>query len=150
RMSVLACRPIACLRCVIFGGFSPQAIVDRVEDAQSQIIITADVGFRRGKPVPLKQNGNEACQATTLINKVVVFQRDHGRAPMLPGRDHWWHDVVKDQPETCPAEPLDAEHMLYLLYTSGSTGKPKGIHHTTGGYMVHTWLTSKYIFDLKP
>ena len=149
-IAMLACARIGAPHSVIFGGFSPQAIVDRVEDAQSRVIITADMGYRRGKPVPLKANVNEACLATTLVNKVIVFRRGDGNAPMMPGRDHWWHDVVKGQPDACPAEPLDAEHMLYLLYTSGSTGKPKGIHHTTGGYMVHTYLTSKYIFDLKP
>src|SRR5690606_4052488 len=125
-------------------------IIDRVEDAQSQVIITADVGYRRGKPVPLKANVNEACQGTSLVNTVIVYKRGDGSVPMIPGRDLWWQDVIAGHSDQCPAEELDAEHMLYLLYTSGSTGKPKGIHHTTGGYMVHTYLTSKYIFDLRP
>src|SRR2546426_348194 len=90
-----------------------------------------------------------ACAKATASPSICPWCRSW-RLPCSPGRDHWWHDVIKGQPDTCPAEPLDAEHMLYLLYTSGSTGKPKGIHHTTGGYMVHTYLTSKYIFDLHP
>lgn len=149
-IAMLACARIGAPHSIIFGGFSPAAILDRVEDAQSRTIITADAGYRRGKPVPLKANVDEACNQTALVKTVIVFKRADGDVPMVRGRDHWWHDLVSDQADTCPAEPLDAEHMLFLLYTSGTTGKPKGIMHTTGGYMVHTYLTSKYIFDLHP
>ncbi len=149
-VAMLACARIGAVHSVIFGGFSPQAIVDRVEDAQSEIIITADIGYRRGKPVPLKANVDEACRSASRVKTVVVYMRGDGKVPMTEGRDRWWHDVVDHQPDTCPAEHLDSEHMLYLLYTSGTTGKPKGIMHTTGGYMVHVAVSSKYIFDLKP
>jgi len=149
-VAMLACARIGAPHSVIFGGFSSQAIVDRVEDADSKIIITADGGWRRGKVVPLKANVDEACEKTPLVKTVVVFKRIGEPVNMVQGRDIWWHDAVADVEPQCPAEPLDAEHMLYLLYTSGSTGKPKGIYHSTGGYMVYTNLTAKYVFDLKP
>jgi acetyl-CoA synthetase len=149
-VAVLACARIGAPHSVIFGGFSPQAIVDRVEDAESRVVITADIGYRRGKPVGLKANVDEACTHSPLIRKVIVYQRGEGAVTMQPGRDVWWHDVIAGQPDDCPAEPVDSEHMLFLLYTSGSTGKPKGILHTTAGYLVFAAITSKYIFDLKP
>ncbi len=149
-IAMLACARIGAPHSVIFGGFSAQAIVDRVIDAESHYLVTADGGYRRGSVVPLKANVDEACAKTNLVKKVVVLKRVGQDVPMQAGRDVWWHDVVETASADCPAEPLDAEHMLYLLYTSGSTGKPKGIHHTTGGYMVYTYLTAKYIFDLKP
>src|SRR5687768_3266573 len=130
-VAMLACARIGAPHSVIFGGFSPTAIVDRVEDAESHVIITADIGYRRGKPVPLKVNVDEACRSTSLVKKVIVFQRGDGQVEMTAGRDVWWHDAIKGQSASCPAEPLDSEHMLYLLYTSGSTGKPKGIYHST-------------------
>jgi len=135
---------------VIFGGFSPQAIVDRVEDAESRVIITADGGWRRGKVIPLKANVDQACEKTSLVKTIVVVERCKNEIAMKDGRDHWWHDLMKDASADCPAEELPAEHMLYLLYTSGTTGKPKGIIHTTGGYLVYTAYTAKLIFDLKP
>src|SRR3712207_3897431 len=155
-VAMLACARLGAPHSVIFGGFSSQAIVDRVEDAKSNVIITADGGFRRGSVVPLKNNVDEALKRTDLVKKVVVPQRV-GNTPAFPGapaatvnwvegRDVWWHEIVRDQPPECPAEPIDAEDMLYVLYTSGSTGKPKGIIHTTGGYMVGTYLTTKYVF----
>ncbi|MCC7290808.1 MAG: acetate--CoA ligase [Phycisphaerales bacterium] len=149
-IAMLACARIGAPHSVIFGGFSAQAIVDRVIDAESHYMVTADGGYRRGSVVPLKANVDEACAKTNLVKKVVVLKRVGQDVPMKSGRDVWWHDVVESASADCPAEPLDAEHMLYLLYTSGSTGKPKGIHHTTGGYMVYTYLSAKYIFDLKP
>jgi acetyl-CoA synthetase len=149
-VAMLACARIGAPHSVIFGGFSPAAIVDRVEDAQSSVIITSDVSYRRGKPLPLKANVDEACQSLPIVKTVIVCRRGDGNVPMTAGRDHWWHEVIQGAAEQCPAEPLDAEHMLFVLYTSGTTGKPKGIIHTTGGYMVHTALTAKYIFDLKP
>jgi acetyl-CoA synthetase len=154
-VAVLACARIGAPHSVIFGGFSVQAIVDRVQDAESHVVITADGGWRRGKVVPLKENVDLACEQCRLIRTVVVLQRI-GTAPraaqiaMKTGRDHWWHDLTAAAAPECPPEPCDAEDMLFLLYTSGSTGKPKGILHTTGGYMVHTAFSAKMIFDLKP
>lgn len=149
-IAMLACARIGAAHSVIFGGFSVQAIVDRVEDAESNIVITADGGFRRGKIVPLKHNVDEACEKTDRIQSVVVFQRAKNVVTMKAGRDHWWHEQMSRVSDDCPAEPCDAEDMLYLLYTSGSTGKPKGILHTTGGYMVYAAYTAKLLFDLKP
>ncbi len=163
-VAVLACARIGAPHSVIFGGFSVQAIIDRVEDARSHVVITADGGWRRGKIVELKKNVDEAADRCPLIQTVVVYRRigdrdtdANGRplpAPfhvaMRAGRDHWWHERMAAATPDCPAEPCEAEDMLFLLYTSGSTGKPKGILHTTGGYMVHTAFTARMIFDLKP
>ena len=149
-IAVLACARIGAPHSVIFGGFSVQAIVDRVEDAESHFVITADGGWRRGKVVPLKANVDEACDKTNQVKKVLVYQRCGIDVKMRPGRDFWWHDTVGSASPVCPAVPLDSEQMLFLLYTSGSTGKPKGILHTTAGYMVYTAATAKYVFDLKP
>ncbi len=157
-IAVLACARIGAPHSVIFGGFSVQAIVDRVEDARSHVVITADGGWRRGKIVPLKANVDQAAEKCPLIRTVVVYQRigDKGASDssfsvqMKPGRDHWWHECMAGAPAECAAEPCDAEDMLFLLYTSGSTGKPKGILHTTGGYLVHTLYTARLIFDLQP
>ena len=149
-IAMLACARIGAPHSVIFGGFSSQAILDRVQDAESHYIVTADGGWRRGSIVPLKANVDEACNMTDLVKKVVVLRRCDNEVTMTDGRDVWWHDAVKGVSDQCPAQPLDAEHMLFLLYTSGSTGKPKGILHTTAGYMVYTMYTAKLIFDLKP
>ncbi len=149
-ITVLACAWIGAPHSVIFGGFSVQAILDRVEDAESEIVITADGGYRRGGVVALKTHVDDAAARTDRIRKIVVLQRCNNEVTMQAGRDHWWHDVVADAPTDTPAERCDAEDMLYLLYTSGSTGKPKGIVHTTGGYMVYTATTARYVFDLKP
>ncbi len=135
---------------MIFGGFSSQAIADRVEDAKSNLIITADGGFRRGQVVPLKQNVDEALKKTDLVGKVVVLKRvGSAGVNWVEGRDVWWHDLVADQSTECPAEQMDSEDPLFVLYTSGSTGKPKGILHTTGGYLVGTNVTCRYVFDLR-
>jgi acetyl-CoA synthetase len=147
-IAMLACARIGAAHSVIFGGFSSQAIADRVEDAKSNFIITADGGYRRGQVVPLKNNVDEALTKTSLIKKVIVLKRTGQPINFVEGRDVWWSDVVASQPTDCPAEPMDAEDTLFVLYTSGSTGKPKGIQHTTGGYMVGTYITSKYVFDL--
>ncbi|HUN82429.1 MAG TPA: acetate--CoA ligase [Phycisphaerae bacterium] len=149
-IAMLACARIGAPHSVIFGGFSAQAIADRVEDAKSNIIITADGGYRRGSIVPLKANVDEACTLTDLVKKVVVLKRVSNEITWNPARDIWWHDAIANQPADFPAEPLDAEHMLFLLYTSGSTGKPKGILHTTAGYMIYTAYTARLVFDLKP
>jgi acetyl-CoA synthetase len=152
-MAMLACARLGASHSVIFGGFSSQAIVDRVTDAQSTIIITADGGHRRGQVVPLKQNVDEALKKTELVKQVIVLrhatkQGAEKNVNWVEGRDRWWHDIIVGQSTDCPAEPMDAEDPLFVLYTSGSTGKPKGIVHTTGGYMVGTYLTTKYVFDL--
>ncbi|MFN4241972.1 MAG: acetate--CoA ligase [Tepidisphaerales bacterium] len=148
-MAMLACSRIGAVHSVIFGGFSAQAIADRVEDARSDYLITADGGFRRGTTVNLKATVDEALRLTSRIREVLVLRRTGQGVTMQPGRDVWWHDVVPQQSPQCPAEPMDAEDPLFVLYTSGSTGKPKGILHTTAGYMVGTYLTFKYVFDVR-
>ena len=147
-IAMLACARIGAVHSVIFGGFSSQAIADRVEDAQSNIIVTADGGYRRGVAVPLKKNVDAALEKTARIKKVIVLKRTGDAVEMKEGRDVWWSDVVASQSTNCSAEPMDSEDPLFVLYTSGSTGKPKGILHTTGGYMVGTYLTTKYVFDI--
>ncbi len=147
-IAMLACARIGAPHSIIFGGFSASAIRDRVEDADSKIIITADGGYRRGSIVPLKQNVDEALTLTDRVKTVVVYQRTTEKVNMTPGRDHDWQSLMAAASDFCPAEPMDSEDLLFVLYTSGSTGKPKGIMHTTGGYMVYTYLTSKYVFDL--
>ncbi len=147
-IAMLACTRIGAPHSVIFGGFSSQAIADRVEDAKSDIVITADGGYRRGQVVPLKKNVDEALNKTDRVKKVVVLKRAGNEIEMKPGRDIWWTDVIAGQNAECPAEQMDAEDTLFVLYTSGSTGKPKGIQHTTGGYLLGVQLTTKYVFDL--
>ncbi len=157
-IAMLACARIGAIHSIIFGGFSSQAIVDRVVDAGSKVIVTCDGSWRRGKVVPLKDNVDAACAELEgtphAVESVVVLRRCdndiswHRDGPA--GRDHDWTDLMLAASEACPCEPMDSEDMLFLLYTSGSTGKPKGIRHTTGGYMVWTYLTSKYVFNLIP
>jgi len=147
-VAMLACARLGAPHSVIFGGFSSQAIADRVEDAKCEILITADGGRRRGQVVALKRNVDEAAKKTSLLKKVIVFKHSGEKIDWMEGRDVWWSDAIAGQGDVCPAEPLDAEDPLFVLYTSGSTGKPKGIVHTTGGYMVGTYITSKYVFDL--
>jgi len=152
-IAMLACARIGAPHSIIFGGFSSQAIVDRVVDADSKIIITCDGGWRRGKVVPLKENVDAACAELDgtkhEVQQVVVLKRCENDVAWHD-RDSWWRDLMSSASEDCPCEPLDSEDMAFLLYTSGSTGKPKGIIHTTGGYMVYTYLTSKYVFNLVP
>ncbi len=147
-VAMLACARLGAAHSVIFGGFSSQAIADRVDDAQSQFIITADGGYRRGAVVGLKKNVDEALKKTDRVKKVIVLKRTGESVNWVEGRDVWWNDITKGQSADCAAEPMDAEDLLFVLYTSGSTGKPKGIIHTTAGYMVGTTLTTKYVFDL--
>jgi len=147
-VAMLACARLGIAHSVIFGGFSSQAIVDRVEDAECNVIITADGGYRRGQVVALKKNVDEAVAKSPRVEKVIVLQHAGNPVEMVAGRDVWWKELVAGQSTDCPAEPMDAEDLLFILYTSGSTGKPKGIIHTTGGYIVGTYLTSKYVFDL--
>ena len=147
---VLACARIGAPHSVIFGGFSSQAIADRVEDAQSKVIVTCDGSWRRGSVVPLKDNVDAATKLTNKIESCIVLKRCENEISWSQGRDHWWHELCNTQDSDCPCERMDSEDMLFLLYTSGSTGKPKGIMHTTGGYMVYTYLTSKWVFNLMP
>ncbi|WP_309399678.1 acetate--CoA ligase [Cerasicoccus maritimus] len=152
-ISVLACARIGAVHSVIFAGFSAESIKDRVQDQKSKLVITADGGWRRGKALLLKDIVDEGVADCPSIEKVLVVQRHLGQEPFSHTwneRDVWYHDIAPTVPDSCPAEEMDAEDMLFLLYTSGSTGKPKGIMHTTGGYMVYTYLTSKLTFDLKP
>jgi acetyl-CoA synthetase len=148
-VAMLACARIGAPHSVIFGGFSSQAIADRVEDANSEVIITADGGYRRGSVVPLKANVDDALTKTNRVKKVVVFDRCGTQVNMVQGRDHAWSEVIAGQSADCPAEQMDSEDTLFVLYTSGSTGKPKGILHTTGGFLLGTCLTTRYVFDLK-
>jgi acetyl-CoA synthetase len=149
-VAVLACARLGAPHSVIFGGFAAQAIVDRVQDADSKVIVTCDGAWRRGSLVPLKANVDSACAQLPNIRSVLVLRRTGSEVSMKPGRDVWWHDLVPKQPTTRACEPVDAEHPLFLLYTSGSTGKPKGILHTTGGYMVFTAATARWTFNLQP
>jgi acetyl-CoA synthetase len=148
-IAMLACARIGAVHSVIFGGFSANAIVDRVHDQLSKVIITQDGAWRRGAQVPLKATVDEALPGCPSVQHVVVYKRTGAPVEMKDGRDHWWHELVAKAAPQCPAEPMDSEDMLYILYTSGSTGKPKGIVHTTGGYAVGTYLTTKWVFDLK-
>jgi acetyl-CoA synthetase len=147
-IAVLACARIGAPHTVVFGGFSSEALSGRIHDCHAKVIVTADGGFRRGKIVPLKENTDGAAAACPTVRNVVVVKRAGQDVPMQTGRDHWWHELMAKASADCPAEPLDSEHPLFILYTSGSTGKPKGILHTTGGYMVSTALTCKWVFDL--
>jgi acetyl-CoA synthetase len=147
-IAMLACSRIGAPHSVIFGGFAPDAVRERMQDAESTVLITADGGFRRGGIVPLKKNADEALKDYADVKTVVVLKRTGHEVSMRAGRDIWWDEFVKDAPAYCPPEKMDAEDMLYLLYTSGSTGKPKGIVHTTAGYLTGVYATTKWIFDL--
>jgi acetyl-CoA synthetase len=151
-IAMLACARIGAVHSVVFGGFSAESLRDRINDARARLLVTADGGFRRGQIVQLKQVADEAVAGTPSIEHVVVFRRG-GDVPipvtMKEGRDHWYHELMARASSRCDAEAMDAEDMLYILYTSGTTGKPKGIIHTTGGYLVGTYATTKMVFDLK-
>jgi acetyl-CoA synthetase len=148
-ISMLACSRIGAIHSIVFGGFSAKALRDRIEDCKSKLVVTADKGVRGGKFVPLKTNNDEAIEECPTIEKVIVVKRGDGEVPMKAGRDIWWHDEMKaaDISNYCEPEQMDAEDPLFILYTSGSTGKPKGVLHTTGGYLLYTNMTFRWIFD---
>jgi acetyl-CoA synthetase len=149
-VAMLSCARIGAAHSVVFGGFSSQALADRINDAEAKVLITADGGYRRGEVFELKPAADEAIASTPTIEHVVVVKRGGNKVNMVAGRDHWYHDLMATASDNCPAEPMDSEQLLFLLYTSGTTGKPKGIMHTTGGYLTHVTYTHKYVFDLHP
>ena len=148
-IAMLACARIGAPHSVVFAGFSANSLRDRIDDCRAKAVLTADGGFRRGNIVPLKKNADEAVEGAKSIKSMIVLRRTGNDVKMKKGRDHWYHDLMENASPDCPAAKLDSEHPLYILYTSGTTGKPKGILHTTGGYMCGTYLTSKYVFDLR-
>ena len=154
-IAMLACTRIGAIHSVVFGGFSPESLRDRINDSQCKVLVTADAGYRRGSVVPLKRNSDKAIEECPSIESVVVVQRrpgaggDESFAEMKEGRDYWWHRLMAKAEAHCEPEQMDAEDVSFILYTSGTTGKPKGIVHTTAGYLLGTTVTTKYVFDLK-
>ncbi len=151
-IAMLACARIGAVHSVVFGGFSAESLRDRINDQEASVLVTADGGYRRGQIVPLKQMADQALLETPTINHVVVVQRRPGDLPpadMQQGRDQWYHELMAHAASSCPPESMDAEDLLYILYTSGTTGKPKGIVHTTAGYLVGAYATTRWVFDLR-
>ena len=149
-VAMLACARIGAAHSVVFGGFSAEAVADRMNDSGSVLLITQDEAWRRGSTVPLKRNVDDALGKTETIRNVVVVRRTGNEVPMTEGRDHWYHDLVADKPATCEPEAMDSEDLLFTLYTSGTTAKPKGIKHTTAGYLLQTMYTHDLVFDIQP
>ena len=148
-VAMLACARIGAPHSVVFGGFSAEALRDRINDAEAKVLVTADGGYRRGQVVPLKVNADDAVKGCPSIEHVVTVRRTGGDHPFTPGRDHWYHELIEEQQPECEPEEMDAEDLLYLLYTSGTTGKPKGIAHATGGYLTQVAATHRMIFDIQ-
>ena len=148
-VAMLACARIGAVHSVVFGGFSPDALAGRIQDCDSNMVITADEGLRGGRPVPLKANTDAALESCPDCSKVVVVRRTGGDIGWVDGRDVWYHEAMADASADCPPEEMNAEDPMFILYTSGSTGKPKGVLHTTGGYMVYASMTHQYVFDYK-
>jgi len=147
--AMLACARIGAIHSVVFGGFSPDSLRDRILDADCRTVITADEGVRGGRFVPLKNNVDKALQSCPNVSTVVVVERTQGQVDWVEGRDLWYHQAVREVTDDCPPEPMDAEDPLFILYTSGSTGKPKGVLHTTGGYLLQAAMTFKYVLDYR-
>ncbi len=148
-IAMLACARIGATHSIIFGGFSAEALKDRINDAQAKLVITADGGYRKGGAVPLKPHVDEALKSCPGVKHAIVCKRTGTPVAMDATRDRWWHDLMVTASADCPAVPLDAEHPLFILYTSGTTGKPKGVVHSTGGYLTQVAITTKWVFDLK-
>jgi acetyl-CoA synthetase len=149
-MAMLACTRIGAIHSIVFGGFSPEALAGRIQDCDSNLVITADAGMRGGKLVPLKANVDAALEQCPSVSSVLVVQHVGNDVGVVDGRDHWWHDIREAVPADCPPEEMCAEDPLFILYTSGSTGKPKGVLHTTGGYLTWAAMTHHYVFDYRP
>ncbi|MCH7479556.1 MAG: AMP-binding protein, partial [SAR324 cluster bacterium] len=150
-IAMLACARIGAVHSVVFGGFSPDSLRDRILDCESDYVITADEGLRAARPIPLKANTDAALAETPAVKTCIVVRHTGGSIDWKEGRDRWWHDemAASDIGDTCPPEAMDAEDPLFILYTSGSTGKPKGVLHTTGGYLVYASLTHELVFDYR-
>ncbi len=149
-VAMLACARVGAVHCVVFGGFSAEALRDRINDSQAKVLVTADGGYRRGSIIPLKHDADYALRETPSVRNVIIFQRGHFPLRVREGRDRWWHRLMQEAPKFCPPEPMDSNAPLFILYTSGTTGKPKGIMHGTGGYLTGVYATTKWVFDLKP
>jgi len=146
-IAMLACTRIGAIHSIVFAGFSPDSLRDRINDSECGVVITADEGLRGSRPIPLKANADKACASAPSVRKMIVVKRTGGNVAWQEGRDVWFHEILNAASADCPAESMDAEDPLYILYTSGSTGKPKGVLHTTGGYLVYVACSHKYIFD---